>query len=378
MRRLALTTFAIVAVASLAGCGSPPPAVDWRAEAVSVSYPDPYQRLYVRDISVTECAAIDTRVPAGDRYVLDRSVARETVRDALSGLGIFKHVEVVSVTDSRSLEDGLVLDHARDDSPLVHTGERTSAGFWLWLFTGFPGLFVHDQLFTVFYDARARVSDARSGETLVAWEPLAGPTGEGYALDFHERTTGFGPYVAVWIIPPTVLGIDEVAVAQKVLPPSLRPTIQGLVRLFNQVTFAPVNKFEVLVRPAIGIRVDDVRAPVKGGLAEVTIHATLAPDAAISWAACGDVKVDFPATKPSPIEKPIEIVLPGVAVVPGEKLDVEVGIAGQLKPQRLVTLTATQSGDLKAERSTPPSAVAPAAETKKAEGSKDYPATEPR
>ncbi|MEZ0228601.1 MAG: hypothetical protein ACAI25_08250, partial [Planctomycetota bacterium] len=342
----------------------------------SVSYPEPYQRLYLRDVSVTECAAIDTRVPAGERYLLDRAVARETVREALTGLGIFKQVELVSMNDSRSLDDGLVLDLALDDSALVHTGERTAAGFWLWLFTGFPGLFVHDQQYTVFYDARARVSDARTRETLVAWESLAGPTGEGYALDFHERTTGFGPYVAVWIIPPTVLGIDEIEVARQVLPPSLRPTIQALVKIFNQVTFAPVNKFEVLVRPALGIRVDDVKAPVKGGLADVTIHATLAPDATISWAACGDVKVDFPAMKPSSLEKPIEIVLPGVPVVPGEKLDIEVGIAGQTKPQRLVTLTATQSGDLKAERATPPSAEAPASAPKKDEPSKDYPAPE--
>lgn len=354
MQRLVASSFAVVVLASLAGCGSAPPVVNWRAEAVSVSYPEPYQRLYVREVSVTDCAAIDTRVPAGERYLLDSAVARESLLDALNGLGIFKRVELVSINDSRSLEDGLVLDLAFEDTALVHTGERTSAGFWLWIFTGFPGLFVHDQLYTVVYDARVRLTDARTRETLVAWEPLDGPSREGYALDFHERTTGFGPYVAVWVIPPTVLGIDEVEVARQVLPPSLRPTVQSLVKIFNQITFSPVNKVEVLSRPCHGIRVDDVSAPVRGGLADVTIHATLAPEARIVWAACGDVKVDFTKETVSSIEKPIEIVLPGVPVVPGEKLDVEVGIAGQVKPQRLVTLTATQSDGLKPERAGPP------------------------
>lgn len=353
MRRLIAIAFLACALAALTGCGSPPPVVDWRDEAVSVSYPEPYQKLYVRDVSVSDCAAVDTRVPAGERFTLDRTAARECVHDALAGLGIFKQVSVLASANDRPQDDGLVLDLALDDSTLVHTGETTSSGFWLWLFTGFPGLCVHDQLYAVFYDARVRISDGKTGETLVPWEPLAGPLPEGYALSFRERTSGFTPYLCVWVVPPTSLSIDEGEVTRQVLPPSMRPTVQSLVRLFNQITFAPVNKVEALVRPAIGIRVDDVSAPVHGGLADVTVHATLAPDAAIVWAQCGDVKVEFPKEQASSNEKPIEIVLPGVAVVPGDKLEVEVGIAGQMRPQRLVTLTATQGDELKPERALP-------------------------
>jgi hypothetical protein len=354
MRRQAYLSVAVVVLGALGGCGSPPPAVDWRAEAVSVNYPEPFQRLYLRDVSVTECAAIDTRIPTGERYLLDRAVAKESLRGALAGLGIFKRVDLLASANERPNEDGIILDLALEDSALVHTGERTSGGFWLWLFTGFPGLCVHDQLYQVFYDARARVSDARTGETLVAWEPLEGPTREGYALSFRERTSGFTPWLCVWIIPPTVLGIDEVEVARQVLPASMRPTVSNLVRLFNQISFAPVNKFEILTRPCIGIRVDDASAPVRGGVADITIHATLAPDAKIVWAACGDIKVDYSKEPASSLEKPIEIVIPNVPVIPGEKLDVEVGIAGQMKPQRLCTLTATQGEGLKPERAHSP------------------------
>src|SRR5579883_1271730 len=275
-----------ILIAILPGCGAPPPVVDWRQEAMAVSYPEPYQRLYIRDVSVSDCAAIDTRIPDGERYLLDRDVTRGTVREALSGLGIFKRVETLASANERPQEDGIILDLAFEDSALIHTGERTSAGFWLWLFTGFPGLCVHDQLYSVFYDAKARVVDARSGETLVPWEPIAAPTTDGYALDFNERTSGFFPYVAVWIIPPTSLGIDPIAVAQKVLPPAMRPTIQDLVRIFNEIRFAPVTKVEALPRPAMGVRVDDARAEVKGGLADVTVHVTLAPGAKIVEASC--------------------------------------------------------------------------------------------
>jgi hypothetical protein len=125
------------------------------------------------------------------------------------------------------------------------------------------------------------------------------------------------------------------------------------VRIFNEITFAPVNKVEVLVRPAMGIRVDDVTAPVTGGIATITVHATLAPGVGLSYASCGDVRLDLSKEQASTIEKPIEIVLPGVAIVPGENIDVEVGVAGYDKPQRLVTLTATSTGELKAERVAP-------------------------
>jgi hypothetical protein len=349
MSRL-LGTLALLAI--VAGCGAPPPAVDWRSEAVSVNYPEPFQRLYLREVSLSEAAPIDTRVPAGERYLLDRQIARESVLDALNGLGIFKRVDLLTSQNERPGDDGLVLDLALDDATLVHTGETGSGAFWLWLFTGYPGLCVHDQIYSVYYDARARVSDAKSGETLVAWEPLAGPTTEGYALNFHERTSGFTPYLACWVIPPTSIGIDETEVARRVLPPSLRPTVQNLVRLFNQITFAPVNKVEVLARPCIGIRVDDVSAPVRGGLADVTIHATLAPEAKILWAACGDVRVDF-KDRVSANEKPIEIVLSGIPAVPGDKLEIEAGLAGQARPQRLVTLTCNASDELRPERLQP-------------------------
>src|SRR5581483_4690521 len=112
----------------------------------------------------------------------------------------------------------------------------------------------------------------------------------------------------------------------------------------------------VLTRPCLGIRVDDVSAPVKGGLADVTIHATLAPEARILWAACGDMKVDYSKETVSTIDKPIEITFQGVAVVPGEKLEVEVGLAGQQKPQRLVALSTTQGDELKPERAKPAAA----------------------
>src|ERR1700691_4625960 len=120
MRRLAIS----VGLFALAGCGAAPPTVDWRHEAVAVSYPEPYQRLYIRDVSVTDCAAIDTRVPQGERYLLDRDVARGTVREALAGLGIFKRVEMLSSGNDRPVEDGIVLDMALEDSALIHTGER--------------------------------------------------------------------------------------------------------------------------------------------------------------------------------------------------------------------------------------------------------------
>jgi hypothetical protein len=337
-----------VLVLGLVGCGTPPPVVNWRAEAVSVDFPEPYQHLYLREVSLSECADICTSVPMGERYVLDRESTRTAVHDALAGLGIFKQVDVLGSANEAPSDEGLVLDLSLDQAALVHTGETGSTAFWLWLLCGYPGLCVHDQLYSVYYEARARVSDAKTGDTLVAWEPLRGPEGE-YALNFNERTTGFAPYVAVWVVPPTSLGIDEVEVARKILPPSLRPTVQSLVRLFNQITFAPVNKVEVLIRPAMGIRVDDVSAPVQGGVADVTIHATLAPNVAISWAACGDVRVDLSKEFISQLEKPIEIVLPQVPVVPGEKIDVEVGIAGQDQPQKLVTLTSTASGELRPE-----------------------------
>ncbi len=328
--------------------------MDWRAEAVSTSYPEPYQRLYVRGLAVEGVSPLDTRVPAcEERFDLDRNAAFESFSDALSGLGIFKDVTFLPKASEGPQEDGLVLDLSLEESALLHTGETGSGAFWLWLFTGYPGLCVHDQLYTVFYDARARISDARTGETLVPWEPLAGPTPESYALNFHERTTGFTPYLECWIIPPTSIGIDQAEVARKVLPPAIRPTVQSLVRIFNQITFAPVNKVEVLIRPAMGIRVDDVSAPVTGGVATITVHATLAPGVWLSYASCGDVKLDLSKEQASQLEKPIEIVLPGVAIVPGENLDVEVGVAGHDKPQRLVTLTATQTGELRAERTLP-------------------------
>ena len=300
---------------------------------------------------MSDCAAIDTRVPEGERYLLDREVTRGAVRDALSSLGIFKRVDSLPTANAQPTEDGIVLDLAFEDSALVHTGERTSAGFWLWLFTGFPGLCVHDQLYSVFYDAKVRVVDARSGETLVPWEPLAAPVTEGYALDFNERTSGFLPYVAVWIIPPTSLGIDPVVVARQILPPAMRLTIQDLVRIFNEIRFAPVTKVEALPRPAMGIRVDDARAEVKGGLADVTVHLTLAPGAKIVEASCGEVKVDLTKEFVSTTaEKPLEIVLPNVPVVAGEALDVMVTLEGQNGPQRVVQLTTTSSGGLRPER----------------------------
>ncbi|HZV01474.1 MAG TPA: hypothetical protein VFF73_32475, partial [Planctomycetota bacterium] len=50
------------------------------------------------------------------------------------------------------------------------------------------------------------------------------------------------------------------------------------------------------------------------------------------------------------VEKPLEIVLPNVPVVPGESLDVMVTLEGQNGPQRIVQLTTSSSGELRPER----------------------------
>src|SRR5271170_5140340 len=113
----------VLLLTCLAGCGAPPPRVDWRDEAVSVAYPEPYQHLFLREVTVTDVSDVDTRVPACERFPLDHGVAVSVLNEALSGLGIFKEVTVVGPKGVPADDDGFVLDVALDSSALLHTGE---------------------------------------------------------------------------------------------------------------------------------------------------------------------------------------------------------------------------------------------------------------
>src|SRR2546423_869062 len=186
----------LVTVSSL-GCASERTARATNERALD--YPEPYRRLHVRDVSIEAVAGITSL--AGKRHSFDASTAREVVRRELESLGLFRVVDAPPTTVTP--KDGLVLDLAFERAALVHTGETEDASLalWLWVFTGLPGLSVHDQVFAVTYEARARIIDGTTNEVVVPWRPLAAPDLAGRALSFHERSSGFLSYLKTCCIP---------------------------------------------------------------------------------------------------------------------------------------------------------------------------------
>src|SRR4051812_38496360 len=77
------------------GCSSPPRTVDWRTEALALSrFPAPYDRLSLGEVSVHEISPVSTMASAlpGELLPIDKALVRVGLRDALSGLGLFREV----------------------------------------------------------------------------------------------------------------------------------------------------------------------------------------------------------------------------------------------------------------------------------------------
>lgn len=347
------------------GCASAPPhAVDWRAEGLALrNYPESYRRLFLRDVGVHEVSAVSTLVVTAmpeDRYVIDAGAVREGVRDALVGLGLFREVVPLDSSVAQLRTPGLILDLALDEAFLVHSGANEDAdqAFWLWIFTGLPGLAVRDQVYELRFEPRARIIDAATGEVLVPWEPIAPPDRGPVALNFHERTTGFAPYLKVNVCPPARVGVDEREVLRQVLPKALRRPMLGLAQLFDQIAFLPVCRLEITPQQSRGVKVEGVRLPRGSEMSGDSVSLGLAVTIDEGVQSLREVRVDGAtkldysdrARRPPTLETRTDLALDEIAVPPDKPVTVELVIEGVEKPQRVLTIKALPRGDVRPER----------------------------
>jgi hypothetical protein len=356
--RSALFSVALLSLLAANGCSAPPRTVDWRTEALALSrFPAPYDRLALGEVTVHEISPVSTLAAAlpGEQIPIDAGLVRAGVHDALVGLGLF-HEVTDGFTQATPSGNGMIVDLSFDDAALLHTGENDEASkaFWLWLFTGYPGLCVRDQLYGLRYEASVQVRDGATGEILVPWEPLGGPDTEPLALNFHERTSGVGSYLKTNIMPPSSIAIDPHEVLAQILGDSLRPQIQSLVRIFGQISFFPASRIDTKPSGCPGVRVDDVKTQQRGeGLVSVTLALTVdeGVHALREVRVNGDKWIDFTRGPPPPVgETHVELPLGTIAVPPGGSIAIAVVLEGSPDPEPIVTIASTPSGELRAER----------------------------
>lgn len=349
----ALVATALLSIAA-SGCSAPPRTVDWRTEALALSrFPAPYDRLSLGEVTVHEISPLSTMGAAlpGEPLPIDARIVRDGVRDALTGLGLFREVN-----NGISAEAGLIVDLSFDEAALLHTGENDEAtkAFWLWLFTGYPGLSVRDQLYALHYEASVQVRDGSTGEVLVPWEPLGGPDQEPLALNFHERTRGVGSYLKTNFMPPSSIAIDPREVLQQILAESLKPQIKTLVRIFGQISFFPASRIDTRPMGCPGVRVDDVKTQQRGdGLVSVTLSLTV--DEGVRTLrevrVNGEKWIDLSRGPPPPAgETHVELPLGTIAVPPGGAVAIALGLEGVPEPETILTIRSTPSGELRPER----------------------------
>ena len=354
----------VLFVAAIApACAGPAPhAVDWTAESRALPFPDAYQQLWVREVSVHEIAANTTadRALPDERYRVSPAVAREVVTHALERIGITRSISSESPSallrpGEGLASSGMVLDVALQETALVHMGENDQAtkAFWLWLLTGIPGQNVRDQLYEVACEPLFQISDGATGEVLVPWQPLARPDEGPYALNFHERTTGATPYLLSNVCPPSSIPIDPDEVVRQILPATLRPSLGSLVERFREIAFLPTSKITLARLEAPGVRVEDARAPAETRTDQVALTLVLAleqgPASLREVRVGGQTRLDFTKGSAAPLVKDGKLELRlDVEVPPAGSVDVEVVLEGHAAPEKVLTLTA-EKGELRPE-----------------------------
>jgi hypothetical protein len=156
-------------------------------------------------------------------YQFPREAFDQTLADILRACGGFETVTLMEEGGKTlAVEDlperGLLLEVQLDYQSLCfREREDTAWGIFVWLVClGFPAQWVHDQVFEIDMDARARITDLVTMELLDEVD-----LGECYAeqaLNFHERTTTIWPYLLAGLIPPTTVSSDPEEVLRSLLP----------------------------------------------------------------------------------------------------------------------------------------------------------------
>ncbi len=258
VRVAALAAPAALAIGLLAGCATHPH--DWsgtsidiaaRRAAIAEHVPPALKeagRLPPLAVAVTVTPAPEG-APLPDEIAFPPEILGAELLDLLAASGAFESVfpvrgDVASAREEARAKGASFLLDVRIERPLLRsTGTDVPLPMLVWLFTGFPSLWIHNDGFRLEADLSVRLHDLNTGQ-VVPNIPVGVARAE-EQLTFHERTSSVGTYFLSNVFPSPFCPIDGEKVARALATPALSGPVQALLARLGEALKGEVWRFAV-------------------------------------------------------------------------------------------------------------------------------------
>ena len=226
--------------------------------------PELYSRLQVAETVMGEHLA--KPLETGEKgYAFSRKTFDRVLGEILRETRGFQTVAVAGGGGSDG-SPGLVLQVHLDAQGVTFKKWNSNMGWgiagWVLGVLAIPVQWIHDEVYGLDFRGRVIISDGETGDVLQ--EIGLGDCSAEDALNFHERTSSFVPYLLTNVIPPTAVSPDPDSILEALLPAALGPAMANLREGFEAIAaMAAVDRYSVYVPDSSAVTIE-ILSPVDG------------------------------------------------------------------------------------------------------------------